>query len=116
MDRLDKDSPVAWCRMDNDDGAATRSVRDLLDAAEPAREEARRARRLADTQTQADVIGNLRAYARELDGEAFLFEPQAAEFAQKLATTRQLTVEIRPLADEARRRLEQMMDRRKKPE
>ncbi len=87
--------------------------RDLMAAAQHAREEAGRARRLADTQTQADVIGTLRSYAEQLDREAFLFEQQAAQFAEKFATTRRLAKDIKQLADEARAKLQQMADRLK---
>jgi len=105
---------------DTGDGDASADMserhRYLLEAARRARDEARRARRLADTQTQADVIGELRSYAGQLEQEAFLREQQAAEFATKLATTRQLTGEIRELADEARAQLQQIAERLKKPE
>ena len=89
--------------------------RELLTAADRARDDAGRARRLAGEQTQAELIDDLRAYAEQLERQAFLFEQQAAEFAGKLATTRRLTDEIQHLADEARARLEKMTERLKKP-
>lgn len=89
--------------------------RDLMAAAQHAREEAGRARRLADTQTQADVISELKAYAEQLDRQAFLFDQQAKEFAEKFASTRRLARDIKQLADEARAKLQQMTDRLKRP-
>ena len=103
-----------------DGGSAAADMRErrhyLLAAAQHARDEARRARRLANSQTQTDVIEELQAYAGQLEGEAFLREQQAAEFAAKLATTRQLTAEIEDLADEARENLQEMADRLRKRE
>jgi hypothetical protein len=90
--------------------------RDLLEAAQRSRDEAGRARRLAGTQTQTELIAELRNYAEQLEREAFLFEQQAAEFAGELATTRRLTHEIQQQADQARERMRQMIDRLRKPE
>ena len=102
---------------DRDDSPADVAAwqRDLLTAAQHSREDADRARRLAGTQAQVDVVDDLRAYADQLERQAFLFEQQAAEFRGKLATTRQLTAEIQQLADEARARMTKMTERLKKP-
>jgi hypothetical protein len=88
----------------------------LTEAAQRARQEAGRARRLADTQTRTEVIEDLRAYAGGLERNAVLFEQQAAEFARTLATTRRLTDEIQKQTDAARARLQEMAERLKKPE
>ena len=73
-----------------------------------------RARRLADTQTQQDVIEELRAYAGQLDHQAVLFEQQAAEFARLLNRTRQLADEVKGLSTEALARLQDMAAKLKK--
>lgn len=91
-------------------------VRYLLDAAHRAHEEAARARRLAGSQTQADVVSELKRYADQLERQASLFDQQAAEFADKLATTRRLTEGTKELADKAHSRLQEMADRLKKPQ
>lgn len=59
------------------------------------------ARRPAGTQTQADIVTELKSYAYQLERQAFLFDQQATEFARKLAVTHQPSGEIKDLANKA---------------
>ena len=90
-------------------------VRHLLEASNRAHEDAERARRLASTQTQADIVTELKSYADQLERQAFLFDQQAAEFARKLGVTHRLSEEIKQLSDKAHATLREMADRLERP-
>ena len=80
----------------------------LRQTASVSREQAHRARALAEAEERPEVITGLRAYAEKLDKEAFAFEQQAVELNRTVATTHRLTSELRELVEQARARLAEL--------
>ena len=86
--------------MSEDDGA-------LIAQAKDKRQRAERARRLA-AGAPDDVVSSLKAYAAELENDAFALEQQAAEMRRTVERSMRLSQDIRSLTSEARARVSEL--------
>ena len=80
----------------------------MLKQARSNRERAERARRLARSLTEQDIIDNFTRYADELEQQALALEERACALAETVGKTRSLSADIRLLVEEARARLKAM--------
>jgi hypothetical protein len=88
--------------------------RDLMAATQHAREEAGRPRRLAETQTQAEVIGTRGAMPSSSTAKPSCSSSRRRS-SPRSSRPRRLARDIKQMADEARAKLQQMADRLKRP-
>jgi len=77
----------------------------LIARAKAKREEAARARRLSQHVFSADLVQSFRAYASQLDNDAFALEQQAAQLKQAVERSHRLAEDVRELSEEAMKQL-----------